>query len=133
MAPTTRAAFRDLARLRRSDGIPAADEEAGQAFTRARLDIADRRFYGRSAPASVHPCPQGVTFQTMLHAEGDAFGQAIAARVAADVAVLYVDRTKLPLRVRLDPMMDRPTGSRGNSDDHHRGDHAPGDPPGDHL
>lgn len=85
--------FEDLANVRASEGIPQVGEPSGDAFTRARLDVGGKNFYGENAPGVTYERPAGVTYQTMVHAEGDAFGQAADAGVSGGEGELYVDRT----------------------------------------
>jgi hypothetical protein len=55
------------------------------------LDITGESFYGTNGPGVIYPRPQSVTFQSLRHAEGDAFGQAIASGMQGNEATLYVD------------------------------------------
>jgi hypothetical protein len=55
------------------------------------LDINGESFYGTNGPGVIYPRPQSVTFQSLRHAEGDAFGQAIASGMQGNEATLYVD------------------------------------------
>jgi MafB19-like deaminase len=87
------AAFQDLRNMRATDKIPQIDEKGGDEFTRARLDLYGERFYGRNAPGVAYPQLEGTSYQAWTHAEGDAFGQAIAAGMPrGGDAVLYVDQ-----------------------------------------
>src|SRR6266702_4290015 len=85
-------AFHDLVNLRTIHQIPQVSEPGGTDYTRARLDVGGHRFYGQNAPGAGHPVPEGVTEQTMTHAEGDAFGQAAQAGLHGDEADLWVDQ-----------------------------------------
>jgi hypothetical protein len=50
------------------------------------------RFYGQNAPGVEYDRPEGVTYQTMIHAEGEAFAKAAQAGVNGGNADLYVDQ-----------------------------------------
>jgi RHS repeat-associated protein len=91
------AAFQELRKMRTADKIPQIDEMGGDKFTRARLDLYGERFYGRNAPGVKYPKLAGTTYQAWTHAEGDAFGKALAAEMPrGGDAVLYVDQDPCP-------------------------------------
>jgi RHS repeat-associated protein len=73
-----------LARMRGQIG-------AGDNDVLARLDVNDTSYYGLNGQGIYDRLP-GVSFQTMRHAEGNAFGQAAYNRARGGSGTLYVDR-----------------------------------------
>jgi hypothetical protein len=60
--------------------------------TLARLDVGGQSFYGINAHGQDFVKPPGVTFQSLRHAEGDAFSQANLSGIRGGEGILYVDR-----------------------------------------
>ena len=77
-------AFDDLAQMRHSLGLKDTD-------VLARLDLNGQSFYGVNGPGIEHPRLPSTTYQSLRHAEGDAFSQAISSGLQADEATLFVD------------------------------------------
>jgi len=75
----------DLAQFRAELGMAPGEG------TLARLDIADRTFYGISAHGQ--PVTLRVNAISASHAEADVFQQAANASIKGDSAILYVDRS----------------------------------------
>ena len=82
-------AFDDLAQMRQSLSLSDRD-------VLARLDINGQSFYGVNGPGVQHPKLPNVTYQSLRHAEGDAFSQAIASGIQGGEANLFVDSTPCP-------------------------------------
>lgn len=76
----------DIARFRSELRLPPGEGVI------ARLDVAGRRFYGINAHGQAYERFPGVTFQSLRHAEGDAFVQATRAGIRGGKATLFVDR-----------------------------------------
>lgn len=93
LSPEDQEGLNRLEALRREDAIPLLNEEGGQAFTRAILDISDESIPGRSeGPKTILPRPPGLTFQALRHAEANAMAEARLKGLTASQATLYVDK-----------------------------------------
>lgn len=76
----------DIARFRGELRLPPGEGVV------ARLDMGGRHFYGINAHGQAYERIPGVTFQSLRHAEGDAFAQAVRAGLRGGKATIYVDR-----------------------------------------
>jgi RHS repeat-associated protein len=75
----------DLAKIRRELGLPEGDGVL------TRLDIGGKSVYGINGHGQNYVKPPGVTYQSLRHAEGDAFMTATKQGLTSKTATLYVD------------------------------------------
>jgi len=94
LAAATVAAFDELAQMRIDDGIqpPGTGKPGGDEYTRSKLEIGDKAYFGRNAHG--RPLPEDLVYnnQTIYHAEGDSFIQAYNDGATAESGRLYVDQ-----------------------------------------
>jgi MafB19-like deaminase len=84
--------WQDPANIRARGQIPQRGEANWNKFTRARLDVGNKSFYGKNAPGVQYERPPSVNSQAMRHAEGEVFGKAALAGIKGGDANLYVDQ-----------------------------------------